>query len=243
MRARSTGADRFGTDRRKRPIARGLLCRAVVGLVPRPTLPSGRRRCMNVIAEARTHHTINAVKTKYQFLGHMPGGHRNARPRAFSARRQPHFMQRVSRRYLHASQISSRSRYCVSLTVLQPSATKSASERARFHACRASDGGCCGGSDGFGFGHTGQEPSARPGERSRVLRTYRNHANSTASPQPAWRYGVARNAKPNSPLTSCTIGTYVRFSRQSSVQKTAYREGAAGCSRRRRSTAACTAWL
>ena len=46
-------------------------------------------------------------------------------------------MQRLLRRCSHESQISRRAWYCSRVTVLQPSATKSASDRARFQACRA----------------------------------------------------------------------------------------------------------
>ena len=75
-------------------------------------------------------------------LGHLPMGHLNARPRALILRRQPHFKQRFARRYSHRSHVSSRARYCSSVTNLQPSLAKSASARARFHACCDTGGGC-----------------------------------------------------------------------------------------------------
>ncbi len=80
---------------------------------------------------------------KIHALAHLPSGHLKARPRAFKDRRQPHSRQRLPRRRLQPLQISSRRRYCSLVTVLKPSATKSAKARARFHACRARDGGFC----------------------------------------------------------------------------------------------------
>ena len=38
-------------------------------------------------------------------LGHLPMGHLNARPRALILSRQPHFKQRLARRYSHVSHV------------------------------------------------------------------------------------------------------------------------------------------
>lgn len=72
--------------------------------------------------------------------GHLASGHWKARPRAFSDKRQAHTRQRLPRRWSHVSQTASRSAYSSWLTVVQPSATKSASARARFQASRCSGG-------------------------------------------------------------------------------------------------------